>query len=140
MNALPPYMIADGLRTITIALWGVMLGQGFWTLWYAIQLRRFYHQLRRRGVAFVSVFWHLTTLILAILVMGTEISWKIIFNGIGKVGVSLWTYPNVGIYLLANLALYLVLQFERHRYITTKIKVRRLQIQEREQEGQAGLD
>lgn len=132
MNSLPNFVVADSLRTVTIALWGVMLSLSFWTLWYAAHLRRFYHKLRQRNIAFFSVFWHVLTLVTTILVMGTEISWKVIFNGVGRVGISLWTYPNVPIYLLADIGLYLVWRLERDRYVKTKVRLRLLELREHE--------
>src|SRR2546430_106000 len=137
-------MLADGLRTVTIALWGVLLAQGFWTIWYATKIRRLRTKLLRRHIAFFSVFWHVLILVSSLLAMGTEISWKIIFNGVGKTGVGPWTGPNVAIYLLADIGLFLVLRLERDRYVKTKIRLRLIELrgedESQQSEGATGQD
>jgi hypothetical protein len=132
MTSLPHYLVADSLRTITIALWGVLLAQSFWTLWYAAKIRGIYHQMRRRGLTFISVWWPMLLLTIFIDSMATEISWKIVFDGVGKVGIALWTYPNVPIYLVGNVLLYLIRQLERERYRRASIQLGKIKLKERE--------
>lgn len=122
MNALPHLWLADGLRAITIALWGVLLAQSFWVCWYALRIRRIYSRIRRDLGAYRVLWWHVMVITGVFDAMATEISWKIIFRGVGKVGIAAWTYPNVVIYAGSVVALYLILQVQRRRYIKARVE------------------
>lgn len=121
MTALPHLFLADSLRAITIGLWGLLLGQSFWALWYATKLRGIYRRLDLKPDRYRMLWRHILLVTLVFDSMATEISWKIIFNGVGKVGIAMWTYPNLAIYGLSNVALYLVVQMERRRYVRARL-------------------
>lgn len=121
MTALPPLFVEDSVRALTISLWGTMMGLSLVILWYAALIRRCYYRLRSMSVAFLSVFWHVLGILVTVDTMATEISWKIIFLGVGKAVAGPWTYPNVGIYLIGCTAYVMVLMLERKRYVRAKL-------------------
>lgn len=83
----------DVMRAITISLWGVYLG-------YLVLLLRVYVAAWRRRL--IDVRYLLATLLayLGYATMATEISWRIIFQGVGHTPLTAWVWVNPFIYLV----------------------------------------
>jgi hypothetical protein len=130
MMTLPHLVVADSLRAVTICLWAPSLILSFWVLWYNWRIQELREQVGASLLRNRLMWWHILVMTLVFDSMSTEISWKIIFNGVGKAGISLWTYPNVLLYALTNVGLVIILKLQRKRYIRARMFLGRLEIEE----------